>query len=1639
MAAIYLTSLLTGERRAEASELPVRRVSFQTSPDHPVDDLLVEYSSGTSKVTIAIACRATPNFVQSDEQTVKLVSSLLKEITKFNTNDHQVAVAVAGWRTQWEQLATVCDIARSNADAAFFKASLDVEKRWSKKVRERLDQFLMMVNLATENMKTEAEVFSLAFMLLSRLHILGFAVQSPDERDRTAAATALDAVARDAVDGIILRNRLEVEATRYDTTGAVVDLNLLRRDLHTLLEATTTRNTRVWETLADHRRVADASVRTVLGEASATSDALSIAFADRRDDLISSIRKTGADATALIVSGESGTGKSALTLSCITQLEEEDPTGFEALVVNFRALPQTSMEFRAAIGASIADVLAELSAPTRVLVIDAADAAFERSAILLNDLVLAAKQAGIGVVAVSSDTAQEFVNEQLALGFDKAITSFNMQLLSDADLEAVAEHFPLLRTVLRNLPQASLLRRLVVLDLLARTGIKLKSQISEWDCLDLVWKKIVRAEGKPGAGSAEAREQTLLAVAAATLNLSADRQLAATPDPAAVDKLRRDHLLAPASPYLARPEFAHDEVRRYALAILLVRATNMADTLQAGGAPRWALSAATLACKGQLCAPRANAPRVFDRMVQMFNAFAVQHGPRWSDVSVEAALDTSKAYECLKAEPNNHTSPVHLDDVVRIVKQRYQVNGLPDSLVTAPVIQLLLDHAEPWRISESSFELLADWLQSLALLQLPAGHPLRIALRDRLITYWDSFPTLKPMKKDRTDNRSVKLGFGSRPRRRRELPYEVTQNEYIECLALLGPDINDQVEQCLLAIADDAPGFLAPAADSPLSARAIALHDPELLATLMEAYYIDDEDTDWDFHEGIRDHQGRWKGFSPPFYQYYYGSFWALFNFASYKTSVRVLNNILNHGARVRVRPRAGLGVDPFEGTPDHGPEEQHETGAELNLDGTSRFYVGDTHVWSWYRGTSVGPYSGMSALLAMERVAEGWLDTHTPPSWIVNALLENCENLAVPGMLYGLLTRHIDKINEELDPFLAEPTVWELEFGRVIGEHSGLRARTDDLRHQERRNWSPHEVCVTLMTRGNEGRVQALKAVGDLLISNGDRLGVPREHTRNWAASLDANQYKLTQEDGQIYLQVDPPKELEATQAKFALYQDQVNTGLRLQNRYWGSAKHNADYVPPTSAEIAQDLSTARELLDANNDIMPTSPLNAAAHVVRLAVQRAAVGDLEALGSETEFVAQLVLQLALAFQTSDDQRDEGQYFDLGADRAIAHALPAFLTPALADLLPPIGATTADVEDAGMAVAGTAPLETRLYLTRGCDIVWDSPCHGTPCIHKTAISWVLETARGAELGAWEMHNQRRSRVYIEGDVPTRLQELDGTSIDLSMLNASIRGLGAAAAAHHCYTNEAARLLAQFLDVQRRTMVTHAGKRWGVDHRGDYALVAARAILDNYASYRAVRPVLDHLDVLSVDADLLSGFLHSLAAAGAENDRRAQAARDLWPTVLDHALTYASQSPSPYRDRHWGDWAAAALLPEPLSWTQGLYNELAGAPIEWVNAEDLLDLIDQWVPLGRAKTKCVDALIRILRKLPVAEQVARGLDWITELCSRNGQVVINQTWGSNDWLKEIRSTAEELDELHKWQKLVDAMVVAGNEDLAPYSR
>ncbi len=238
-------------------------------------------------------------------------------------------------------------------------------------------------------------------------------------------------------------------------------------------------------------------------------------------------------------------------------------------------------------------------------------------------------------------------------------------------------------------------------------------------------------------------------------------------------------------------------------------------------------------------------------------------------------------------------------------------------------------------------------------------------------------------------------------------------------------------EALLRRVADRDPYRLAPALESTLAGVAIAQFNPELLVDLTEAYYIDRRPRHSDLiHDyGIRSHD--FAGFGP-LAGYYLGPFLTLFR-ADFIDGVGCLNRMLNHAARIRVK---------FMGR--HDPTDTTDgLSLELNLTGSPRLYIGDAHVWLWYRGTGVGPYPCMSALQALEVVGDELIERgRLTPDMLAQFLLADCENLAMPALVYGMLVRHLGRGTAAIDPFLAEPAVWHLEFNRVTSEHSRLAAR---------------------------------------------------------------------------------------------------------------------------------------------------------------------------------------------------------------------------------------------------------------------------------------------------------------------------------------------------------------------------------------------------------------------------------------------------------------------------------------------------------------------------------------------------------------------------------------------------------------------
>ena len=357
------------------------------------------------------------------------------------------------------------------------------------------------------------------------------------------------------------------------------------------------------------------------------------------------------------------------------------------------------------------------------------------------------------------------------------------------------------------------------------------------------------------------------------------------------------------------------------------------------------------------------------------------------------------------------------------------------------------------------------------------------------------------------------------------------------------------------------------------------------------------------------------------------------------------------------------------------------------------------------------------------------------------------------------------------------------------------------------------------------------------------------------------------------------------------------------------------------------------------------------------------------------------------------------------------------------------------IADAAFRLARAVPEETRVHLARGMDAIWDSPCiEDGRCHHELALDVAVESMRDCVLGPWDTDTQQRRIELIEDPVAESLDAIPDDDVFVPRLDAGLRALGVAATRPSCVRDRAGELLTHVLDAQRRGLLAYDKN---FDDRGTHTLEAARALL-NLAAAGDDAPLHDALAAYADNSARLAGLLRAINAAAEETPSRAEAARRLWPAVITQVLALNAEGHSPFRERHYRGRALSSLMPTPSHDIEYLYRELTADPIFWPDPLSWDEAISAWMSLAMGDPDCVDAHIALVRPLDIGDQVAFGLPRIAALVLADVDHVSRRTYLLSSWLTDIRDAAIAGGAQAEWQRLVDALVVAGDRSLAPYS-
>jgi hypothetical protein len=180
-----------------------------------------------------------------------------------------------------------------------------------------------------------------------------------------------------------------------------------------------------------------------------------------------------------------------------------------------------------------------------------------------------------------------------------------------------------------------------------------------------------------------------------------------------------------------------------------------------------------------------------------------------------------------------------------------------------------------------------------------------------------------------------------------------------------------------------------------------------------------------------------------------------------------------------------------------------------------------------------------MSALLSVERFADHLVDAlGLPMEQVVQVLLRDCQNLAMPGLVVGLLVRHLDRAGDLLDRWLARPELWRLEFSRAAteGRLHVQGADAQDLVGRDRRRFSFRDVAAEMTVRamgaGDAPRLAALAEVADELlqrardlIGDGPDTAEEMAAVEGWAGTFRPENYRAQgADDGGVIIQYEAP-----------------------------------------------------------------------------------------------------------------------------------------------------------------------------------------------------------------------------------------------------------------------------------------------------------------------------------------------------------------------------------------------------------------------------------------------------------------------------------------------------------------------------------
>ena len=125
-----------------------------------------------------------------------------------------------------------------------------------------------------------------------------------------------------------------------------------------------------------------------------------------------------------------------------------------------------------------------------------------------------------------------------------------------------------------------------------------------------------------------------------------------------------------------------------------------------------------------------------------------------------------------------------------------------------------------------------------------------------------------------------------------------------------------------------------------------------------------------------------------------------------------------------------------------------------INFPSGSREFWGDTQVYCWFRGTTVGSYPVISALMALEEWMERQIEAGRDVEALFEKVLRGSNSVALLGICLSMALAYPEKCLKVALPIVSSPDIWEMDISRLASESNNSWSVFKDWEWDESKKW---------------------------------------------------------------------------------------------------------------------------------------------------------------------------------------------------------------------------------------------------------------------------------------------------------------------------------------------------------------------------------------------------------------------------------------------------------------------------------------------------------------------------------------------------------------------------------------------------------